>query len=110
MTLNLNDYQQLALRTAGHHGDLERTLLYTTLGLNGEVGETAEMVKKAFFHGHELDRDKLKKELGDVLWYVAVMADALDMTLEEIARENVEKLARRYPEGFSSARSRNRAE
>jgi NTP pyrophosphatase (non-canonical NTP hydrolase) len=107
MPLTLNDYQQLALRTAGNHGDFDRTLMYTALGLNGESGEVAEMIKKAFFHGHDLDRNKLKKELGDVLWYVAVMADALDMPLGEVAQHNIDKLARRYPEGFSQERSRN---
>ncbi|NOZ49745.1 MAG: nucleoside triphosphate pyrophosphohydrolase family protein [Chloroflexi bacterium] len=106
--MNLNEYQKLALRTAGDHGDFQRTLMYTALGLNGEAGEVAELIKKAFFHGHELDRDKLKKELGDVLWYLAVMADALDMPLADVAQHNIEKLARRYPEGFSSQRSRNR--
>ena len=106
--LTLNTYQELALRTAGNHGDFERTLIYTALGLNGEAGETAEMIKKAFFHGHELDLDALKKELGDVLWYAAVMADALGLTLAEVAQHNVDKLARRYPQGFSEDRSRNR--
>lgn len=108
MTLTLNDYQQLALRTAGNHGDFDRTLIYTALGLNGEAGETAELIKKAFFHGHELDRDKLVKELGDVLWYAAVMADALGLSLAEIAQHNIDKLAARYPQGFSHERSRNR--
>ena len=110
MSLTLDEYQRLALRTAGNHGDFDRTLMYTALGLNGEAGETAEMVKKAFFHGHDLDRASLKKELGDVLWYVAVMADALDFSLEEIAQHNIDKLARRYPQGFSHERSRNREE
>ena len=110
MTISMNDYQQLALRTAGNHGDFDRTLMYTALGLTGEAGETAEMIKKAFFHGHELDREKVKKELGDVLWYVAVMADALDMSLDDVAQHNIDKLARRYPEGFSQDRSRNRVE
>ena len=59
--LTLNTYQELALRTAGNHGDFERTLIYTALGLNGEAGETAEMVKKAFFHGHELDLRRPEK-------------------------------------------------
>ncbi len=108
--MTLDDYQQLALRTAGNHGDFERTLIYTALGLNGEAGETAELVKKTFFHGHELEQDKLRKELGDVLWYVAVMANAMGWSLEEVAQDNVDKLARRYPEGFSSERSRQRAE
>ena len=108
--MKLNEYQRLALRTAGNHGDLVQTLMYTALGLNGEAGETAELIKKAFFHGHELDRDALKKELGDVLWYLAVMADALDMPLEDVAQHNIDKLRRRYPQGFSQERSRHRGD
>ena len=107
---DFNDYQKLALRTASNHGDFDKTLMYTALGLNGEAGEVAELIKKAFFHGHELDRDKLEKELGDVLWYLAVMANTLDINLEDIARHNIEKLAKRYPQGFSEERSRNRSD
>lgn len=107
---DFNDYQKLALRTAGNHGDFDKTLMYTALGLNGEAGEVAELIKKAFFHGHELDRDKLEKELGDVLWYLAVMANTLDLPLETIARHNIDKLAQRYPQGFSEERSRNRSD
>jgi len=110
MSLTLDDYQRLALRTAGDHGAFDRNLLYTALGLNGEAGETAELIKKALFHGHELDRDKLKKELGDVLWYVAVMAHTLDLSLAEVAQHNIDKLAARYPQGFSHDRSRHRAD
>jgi len=108
--LNFNDYQKLALRTAGNHGDFDKTMMYTALGLNGEAGEVAELIKKALFHGHALDRDDLEKELGDVLWYLAVMADTLDIPLADIANHNIEKLARRYPEGFSEERSRNRSD
>jgi len=107
---DFNEYQKLALRTAGNHGDFDKTMMYTALALNGEAGEVAEHIKKAFFHGHELDRAGLEKELGDVLWYLAVMADTLDMPLEDIARRNIEKLARRYPEGFSEERSQHRDE
>ncbi len=109
-SFDFNTYQQLALRTAGNHGDFEKTMMYTALGLNGEAGEVAEHIKKAFFHGHELDRENLEKELGDVLWYLAVMADTLGIPLEDIARHNIEKLARRYPDGFSEERSRNRSD
>ncbi len=107
---DFNEYQRLALRTAGNHGDFDKTMMYTALGLNGEAGEVAEYIKKAFFHGHELSREMLAKELGDVLWYLAVMAHTLDIPLETIARQNIEKLARRYPEGFSQERSLHRQE
>ncbi|MBN1937571.1 MAG: nucleoside triphosphate pyrophosphohydrolase family protein [Anaerolineae bacterium] len=106
--MDMNEYQRLALRTAGHRQDVEKVLIYTALGLTGESGEVAEMIKKAFFHAHPLDKEKLSKELGDVLWYLAVMADGLGIPLEQIAQENVDKLRQRYPEGFSEERSLNR--
>jgi NTP pyrophosphatase (non-canonical NTP hydrolase) len=108
--MELDEYQQLALRTAGHRDSTEQVLTYTALGLAGESGEVAEMIKKAFYHGHPLDRDALCKELGDVLWYLAVMASALGVALDQIAGENIAKLERRYPEGFSASRSLNRVE
>ena len=108
--MRLDEYQELALRTAGHREGEKEKLTYTALGLMGESGEVAEMVKKAFYHGHPLNREALSKELGDVLWYVAVMADGLGLDLGQIAAENIEKLRARYPEGFSEERSRNRAD
>ena len=106
--MELNQYQALALRTAGHRTDVQKTLVNTALGLAGESGEVADIIKKTFFHGHSLDREALYKELGDVLWYLAVMADALGFALDEIAQANVDKLRARYPEGFSQERSINR--
>ena len=106
--MELNQYQQLALRTAGHRQDTQKTLTNTALGLAGESGEVADIIKKTFYHGHALDREALYKELGDVLWYLAVMADALGYNLDEIAQANVDKLRARYPEGFSEERSINR--
>jgi NTP pyrophosphatase (non-canonical NTP hydrolase) len=108
--MRMDKYQQLALRTAGHREDRQQVLTYTALGLTGESGEVAEMIKKAFYHGHPLEKEKLSKELGDVLWYLAVMASGLGLSLDEIAKENIEKLRARYPEGFSEERSRNRVE
>jgi NTP pyrophosphatase (non-canonical NTP hydrolase) len=106
--MNLDEYQELALRTAGHRENVEKVLTGTALGLTGESGEVAEMIKKTFYHGHPLDREALAQELGDVLWYVAVMADGLGLSLGQIAAENIDKLRARYPEGFSEERSRNR--
>jgi NTP pyrophosphatase (non-canonical NTP hydrolase) len=74
------------------------------------IGEIADTIKKVYFHGHDLDRDELVKELGDVLWYVALAATALDVPLAEIMQGNIEKLQRRYPDGFSAEASRNRSE
>lgn len=108
--MELNQYQQLALRTAGHRDNPDQVLTYSALGLTGESGEVADLIKKALFHGHPLDRELVSKELGDVLWYLAVMADGLGISLEQIAQQNIAKLRERYPEGFSETRSLNRTE
>nr|WP_254178579.1 nucleoside triphosphate pyrophosphohydrolase family protein [Cytobacillus oceanisediminis] len=80
------------------------------LGLNGEAGEVADILKKGIFHGHEMNRHELAKELGDVLWYVANIAHLAGFTLEKIALMNVDKLMRRYPTGFDAERSVNRVD
>ncbi len=107
--MDINSYQYMAMRTAlvGHQQD---ALQLCALGLTGEAGEFADMVKKHVYHAHELDKDKLVKELGDVLWYVALSAKNLGIPLEDVARRNIVKLQERYPDGFESARSINRSE
>lgn len=101
----LNEYQQEAMRTAGERKD---DLACHALGIAGEAGEVADLFKKHLFHGHDLDRDKVIKELGDVLWYVAVLAQRMGVQLSTVAERNIAKLRERYPDGFSSERSRNR--
>lgn len=75
--------------------------LIWTLGLAGEAGEFADMMKKHHGHGHDLDREKAAKELGDVLWYLSVLADSLGFSLSTIAQMNVDKLQARYKKGFT---------
>lgn len=79
-------------------------------GLTGESGEVADLIKKHFGHGHELDRDKLKKELGDVLWYLARLSAEFGILLSDVADSNIAKLRARYPNGFSEEASKNRKE
>lgn len=107
-TLSLNEYQALAQRTAGAGGDGERRLMVAALGLAGEAGEFANLVKKLTAHKHPIGPETLADELGDVLWYIAEAAAASGLSLEDIAHQNVEKLKKRYPEGFSSQRSIHR--
>lgn len=107
--LTLAEYQAAALRTA-HDDQSTQELAIRALGLAGEAGEVVEIVKKYLGHGHEFDRDKLNKELGDVLWYVATLADACGLDLAEVAEKNIEKLRQRYPDGFTHEASRNRAD
>ena len=101
-------YELAALRTAGPLITQRDQLICGALGLTGEAGETADFIKKHLFHGHELDRDKVIKELGDVLWYVALLARSVDSSLDEVAAVNLAKLRDRYPDGFDPERSINR--
>ena len=102
-----NEYQKLALRTAGDD-DAEYRLENGVMGLNGEAGECIDVVKKHLFQGHPLDTDKLVDELGDVLWYVAITADGIGVPLEDIMQHNIDKLRKRYPDGFDVERSIHR--
>jgi NTP pyrophosphatase (non-canonical NTP hydrolase) len=107
--IDFDEYQKLAARTAGAGGAGDRRLMVAALGLTGEAGEFANLVKKLTAHGHtEINGANLSDELGDVLWYLAEAATACGLSLEEIAQENIAKLRRRYPDGFSQERSINR--
>ena len=110
MSGHLNDYQTAAARTIDDTSYSPEQLAIFTLGLCGESGEVAELVKKRLGHGHPLDRDRVVKELGDVLWYVAALATLLRVPLAEVAEQNIAKLRARYPEGFDHGRSQNRKE
>lgn len=102
-----NEYQCLALRTASSSQPYDH-ILNGVMGLNGEAGECIDIVKKHLFQGHPLDTDKLVDELGDVLWYVAITADGIGVPLENIMQHNIDKLRKRYPEGFDAERSIHR--
>lgn len=106
--MDFNEYQQLAKTTVAAYENKELALAIFTLGLVGEAGEVSEVIKKHLGHGHPLDKEKVEKELGDVFWYLAVLSDFLELKLEDIAVKNIEKLKKRYPEGFSSQKSINR--
>lgn len=102
-----NEYQAQAMRTAGEHTGID-LLLNGVMGLAGESGECVDLVKKVLFQGHDLDRQRLAKELGDVAWYLAIAAQAIEYPLDKILQMNVDKLLERYPNGFDPERSRNR--
>lgn len=102
-----NEYQQLAMRTA--------TLkcfdpANAALGLTGEAGEVADEVKKCLYQGREWDSEKIIEELGDVLWYVALMAKYFGAPLDFVMEYNLDKLRKRYPDGFSFEASEKRAD
>lgn len=126
-----NEYQKLAMRTNDGksservYGHVEKYhfsdeteievpdfggIINGCFGLSGESGEVLDIVKKWIFHEKGLDRDHLKKELGDVMWYVAMICESAGFTLDEIMKMNVDKLKARYPEGFDTYLANHRQE
>ena len=108
--MTINEYQDLAMTTLNPALSRKDVLINSVMGLCGEAGEAIDLVKKWLAQGHDLDRDRLVKELGDVAWYLAEAATALDVPLEDVLQANIEKLKNRYPEGFAAERSRVRLE
>ena len=103
--MTIKEYQSLAMRTVNPDLSKKDMLINSVMGLCGESGEAIDIVKKWYAHGHELDKEHFAKELGDICWYLAEAATAIDMDLEEIMAANIEKLKKRYPDGFSTANS-----
>ena len=107
--MEINEYQQLAMRTSNSKLSPMEHITNGALGLAGEAGEVADLVKKWTMQGHIIDPVHLMKELGDVCWYIAETATAIGYDMETIMRMNIEKLKERYPNGFDAERSQNRA-
>lgn len=103
-----NEYQKLALTTLNPALSKKDVLINSVMGLCGESGEAIDIVKKHLHQGHELDKEKLLKELGDIAWYLAEAAYALGTPLDEVLESNIAKLKARYPEGFDTERSVHR--
>ena len=103
--MTIKEYQELAMRTVNPELDKNQMLINSVMGLCGESGEAIDIVKKWYAHGHELDKEHFAKELGDICWYLAEAATAIGVDLESIMAANIEKLKKRYPEGFSTADS-----
>lgn len=112
--MTLNEYQRQSMRTAtpipADYPDASWLFQVSGFGLGiaGEAGEVADYLKKVIHHEHPLDREKVKKELGDVLWYIQGIAARCGWTLEEVAQDNIDKLNSRYPNGWTAEDSINR--
>jgi NTP pyrophosphatase (non-canonical NTP hydrolase) len=125
----LNDYQLFVLSTTSEQskaiGEFTEVianlndqvnvplLLTASIGMASENGEFSEILKKIVFQGKPFNEDQryhMKRELGDILWYLSNAATALGYDLEDIMLENISKLEKRYPNGFEVVRSENRAE
>lgn len=105
--MKLNEYQELAARTAKEEPE---EILNYALGISGEAGEVSDMIKKRRFQGHTFTKGEICKELGDVLWYVSQLARVSGLTMDEVATTNLIKLQKRYPTGFDKQASIHRVE
>lgn len=108
-SMTLNNYQRMAARTINPKLHPEQQLYHALHGMASEVGEIHGLFQKDF-QGHPIDPLHVKKELGDLLWMVAEFCTAMDWTLEEVAQANIDKLRKRYPDGFSTDKSLHRKE
>ncbi|EHN14123.1 nucleoside triphosphate pyrophosphohydrolase family protein [Clostridium sporogenes] len=109
--MNFKEYQEKALKIKGDYTDNIDQLINGVMGITGESGEVIDIVKKYLYQGHELNHNKLINELGDTLWYINLIADAINIILEDIAKYNMDKLEKRYPKGcFRVEDSVNRVE
>ena len=108
--MTINEYQKLAMKTLNPELSERDVLINGVMGLCGEAGEAIDIVKKHLAQGHPLDKEALAKELGDICWYVAETAQVLGYDLETVMTMNIEKLKKRYPDGFRSEDSINRTE
>ncbi|ANZ61823.1 nucleotide pyrophosphohydrolase [Secundilactobacillus paracollinoides] len=97
--MNFNDYQQAANRTL--YGS-EQVLTNCALGLSSETGEVVDLVKQYTFQGKDLDRETLTKEMGDVLWYLSQVAEWANIPFDEVAKDNIQRLNERYPNGYQN--------
>ena len=107
--MTVNEYQKLAMTTLNPALEKKDVLINGVMGLCGESGEAIDIVKKWLAQGHELDKEKLAKELGDIAWYLGEVATVLGYDLEDILQANIDKLRKRFPEGFKVERSIHRA-
>lgn len=107
------DYQRQAARTlidrpGFHLTDEEMMILWNATGVAGEAGELSEAVKHGIFHRHGLNIPNMKEEIGDLLWYLAALCTKLNLNLSEIMESNIDKLQKRYPDGYNEQDSRKR--
>ena len=106
--MNVNEYQKEAMTLLNPALTEKDVLMNALMGLCGESGEAIDLMKKHLYQGHDLDREKLIKELGDIAWYLAEAATGLDIDLSEVLQRNLDKLHARYPQGFDTQRSQHR--
>jgi len=106
--MEINEFQQRSTRTLNRALSDSEQLLNQVIGLVGEAGEVLDLLKKHRYQGHDLNKKKLAEELGDVFYYLAGIATSVNIELDKVAQGNIDKLLKRYPDGFDPEYSVNR--
>lgn len=105
--MQVGTYQELAERTINKNLTKDEQINHALFGMSGEVGEILSIYQKQY-QGHEIDEEELKKEVGDLIWFVAEYCTVMGWEMDEVLYKNINKLKRRYPDGFEAERSVNR--
>ena len=100
-----NQYQELCRKTAKKFDDKEKEIMTLGLGISGEAGDVAGCIKKTLSH-KDNQESGIKENLGDTMWYIAMICDFFQWDMEDIMKENIEKLKKRHPKGFSEENAR----
>lgn len=106
--MDIKEYQELSIRTINKSLTKEQLISNMVFGINGETGEVTDILKKHLYHGHELDIQHLKEEIGDIMFYMVNLASMYEIDFSEVLQTNIDKLMKRYPDGFDKNRSINR--
>lgn len=106
--MRYEEYKEKAMRTKNNELSKRDLLIESVMGLTGEAGEVADIVKKYLYQGHNLDKEHIKEEVGDVMWYIVELLESVDLELEDCLQYNIDKLNSRYEGGFSKDKSVNR--
>ena len=107
--MTLNEYQKLAARTINTNLTIRQQCSHALHGMVGELGEIHSMFQKTY-QGHEINEEHLVKEIGDLLWFIAEFCTSINVSLDTVGETNIEKLKKRYPDGFEVDKSLNRKE
>lgn len=105
--MNFNEYQELARRTQNPALTIAQKEAHALHGMASEVGEIHAIYQKVF-QGHDMNYQKVIDEMSDLMWFIAELADTIGVDLDSVAQFNVDKLRKRYPEGFDADRSLHR--
>jgi len=103
--MDIQTYQLVSARTLNLKLSVDSVISEMVFGMNGEIGEVTEIMKKHLFQGHELNKEHLKEEIGDVMWYLVNLCTIYNIQFTDILDINNEKLNKRYPYGFTTNRS-----